>query len=241
MNKKKLFVISRGHSLSILTGGPGCGKTTCTKVLVRLLEAMKLDVTLAAPTGRAAQRMTEIIGLESKTIHRLLEWVPHKNRFKHNEENPIQTHFLILDEVSMLDISLASSLLKALIPTTRVLFIGDSDQLPSVGAGSVLRDLLNTHNIPRFKLTRNFRQARESSIIRFAHEINSGQMPRVTSPVKDPKAFKKGVDCLFVDADEATLDQLGFIKRVNQTLGFLNKNGEKQMSDETQGRMGGEN
>ena len=145
-----------GHSFSILTGGPGCGKTTCTKVLVRLLEAMKLDVTLAAPTGRAAQRMTEIIGLESKTIHRLLEWVPHKNGFKHNEENPIQTHFLILDEVSMLDISLASSLLKALTPTTCVLFIGDSDQLPSVGAGSVLRDLLNTHDIPRFKLTRIF-------------------------------------------------------------------------------------
>ncbi len=230
-----------GHSFSILTGGPGCGKTTCTKVLVELLKAMKLKVTLAAPTGRASQRMTEIIGLESKTIHRLLEWIPSGNTFKHNEENPIQTHFLILDEVSMLDISLASNLLKAVAPITQVLFIGDSDQLPAVGAGNVLRDLLHTHSVPRFKLTKIFRQAKESSIIRFAHEINSGLVPRIISPVKDPKAFQKGVDCLFVDADEATQDQLRFIKRVNQTLGFLDKNRDKQsllkLEDEWVGRI----
>ena len=230
-----------GYSFSILTGGPGCGKTTCTKVLVKLLRAMNLNVTLAAPTGRAAQRMTEVIGLESKTIHRLLEWTPHGNEFKHNEENPIKTHFLILDEVSMLDISLASNLLKAVDPTTQVLFIGDSDQLPAVGAGNVLYDLLQTHSVPRFKLTQIFRQARESSIIKFAHEINSGLVPKIISPIKDPKVFKKGVDCLFVDADQATQDQLLFIKRVNQTLGFLDKNRENQsllkLRDEWVGRI----
>ena len=230
-----------GYSFSILTGGPGCGKTTCTKVLVELLRAMKLNVTLAAPTGRAAQRMTEVIGLESKTIHRLLEWNPRENGFKHNEENPIQTDFLILDEASMLDISLAANLLKALTPKTQVLFIGDSDQLPAVGAGNVLCDLLQTHSIPRFKLTQIFRQAQKSSIIRFAHEINSGLVPKIISPVKDPEVFKKGVDCLFVDADEATRDQLKFIKRVNQTLGFLDKNRDKQsllkLEDEWVGRI----
>lgn len=226
--QKKAICGIAGSSFSILTGGPGCGKTTCTKVLVELLKAMKLNVTLAAPTGRAAQRMTEIIGLESKTIHRLLEWNPHENGFKHNEENPIETDFLILDEVSMLDISLAASLLKALTSKTQVLFIGDSDQLPAVGAGNVLCDLLQTQSVPRFKLTQVFRQAQKSSIVRFAHEINSGLVPKITSPVKDPEVFKKGVDCLFVDADEATRDQLKFIKRVNQTLDFLNKNEGKQ-------------
>lgn len=224
-----------GKSFSILTGGPGCGKTTCTKTLVSLLIAMKKRVLLAAPTGRAAQRMTEVIGFEAKTIHRLLEWAPEKNGFKRDETDPIKTDFLIVDETSMLDISLAASLLKAVPYGAQVLFIGDPDQLPSVGAGDVLSDLLKTESVPRFRLTKVFRQAQASSIIRFAHEINSGSVPRIISPLAQTNAFKEGHDCLFVDADEATQDQIKFIQRakfaIEQTLksesGHLIKLGEE--------------
>jgi exodeoxyribonuclease V alpha subunit len=213
-------------SFSILTGGPGCGKTTCTEVLVKLLRAMGLKVTLAAPTGRAAQRMSEVIGLESKTIHRLLEWAPDTGGFKFNEENPVETDFLILDEVSMLDISLAASLLKAIPAHAQILLIGDPDQLPAVGAGNVLSDLLETEKVPRFRLTKVFRQAQASSIIRFAHEINSGMLPKIISPIQQPEAFSKGVDCLFVDADEATVEQMKFVKRVHYAVSNLEEGNE---------------
>ena len=229
-----------GQSFSILTGGPGCGKTTCTEVLVKLLKAMKFRVTLAAPTGRAAQRMSEVIGLEAKTIHRLLEWAPQSNGFKFNEENPIDTDFLILDEVSMLDICLAASLLKAIPLTTQVLFIGDPDQLPAVGAGNVLSDLLRTQSVPRFRLTKVFRQAQESSIIRFAHEINSGKTPKIASPLQERDAFKKGIDCLFVDADEATVEQVKFIKKVHYTVTGLDEGKEGSLlmlKDQWMGRI----
>jgi len=219
---------------SILTGGPGCGKTTCTKVLVQLLKAMKKRVLLAAPTGRAAQRMSEVIGFDAKTIHRLLEWAPDKNGFKRDEKDPLQVDFLIVDETSMLDISLAASLLKAVPHGAQVLFIGDPDQLPAVGAGDVLSDLLKSAEVPRFRLTKVFRQAQSSSIIRFAHEINSGTVPRIISPLAQPQAFAEGHDCLFVDADEATQDQIKFLQRaryaIEQTIknnrGHLLKMGE---------------
>lgn len=225
---------------SILTGGPGVGKTTCTKVLVHLLLAMKKRVLLAAPTGRAAQRMTEVIGRQAKTIHRLLEWAPDKNGFKRDEQEPLTMDFLIVDETSMLDISLAASLLKAVPSGAQVLFIGDPDQLPAVGAGDVIMDLLKSGVVPRFQLTKVFRQAQASSIIRFAHEINSGSVPRILSPLARPNAFAEGNDCLFVDADEATQDQLKFIARarfaIEQTLnhpeGHLIKLGQ-----EWQGRL----
>jgi exodeoxyribonuclease V alpha subunit len=212
--------------LSILTGGPGCGKTTCTKVLVQLLKAMKKKVLLAAPTGRAAQRMTEVIGMEAKTIHRLLEWAPHMNGFKRDDKEPLQTDFLIVDETSMLDITLAASLLKAVPTAAQVLFIGDPDQLPAVGAGDVLSDLLKTSTVPRFRLTKVFRQAQASSIIRFAHEINSGFVPKILSPLAKPTAFAEGNDCLFVDADEATQDQVKFIQRARFAIEQTLKNNE---------------
>lgn len=206
------------HSFSCLTGGPGCGKTTTTRVLVKLLQAMQKKVLLAAPTGRAAQRMTEVIGVEAKTIHRLLEWAPQKGGFVRGEEEPLECDFLVVDETSMLDISLASALLKAVPRGTQVLFIGDPDQLPAVGAGDVLADLLRSDNVPRFRLTKVFRQAEASSIIRFAHEINSGVVPRIVSPLAQVGAFQAGHDCLFLDADEATQDQIKFIQRVKQAF-----------------------
>lgn len=199
---------------SVLTGGPGCGKTTTTLVIVRLLEAMKKAVVLAAPTGRAAQRMSEVIGWEAKTIHRLLEWKG--GEFQMNENNRLQTDFLIVDECSMLDISLTASLLKAAPDTCQVLFIGDPDQLPSVGAGNMLKDLIASGAVPCFRLTQVFRQAQQSLIIQYAHQINRGETPCIDSPFKTPDAWQKGADCLFIDSDEATQEQLGFITRVKR-------------------------
>ncbi len=227
---------SRGFS--ILTGGPGCGKTTCTKALVALLQAMKLRVTLVAPTGRAAQRMTEVIGLESKTIHRLLGWVPAHNHFQKNEQDPLETDFVVLDEASMLDISLAAHLLKAIPPSAQVLFIGDPDQLPSVGAGRVLADLLESDVIPSLRLTQVFRQAQASSIIRFAHDINGGRIPKIISPIHNPHAYEKGNDCLFLDANEATQDQMKFIRQVRGIANSLGKDGRLlKFKDEWVGKM----
>lgn len=230
-----------GEAFSILTGGPGVGKTTCTKVLVQLLKAMKKHVLLAAPTGRAAQRMTEVIGSEAKTIHRLLEWAPDKNGFKRDDKDPLKTDFLVVDETSMLDISLAASLLKAVPRGAQVLFIGDPDQLPAVGAGDVLMDLLKTTGVPRFRLTKVFRQAQASSIIRFAHEINTGSVPRIISPLAKPSAFAEGNDCLFVDADEATQDQVKFIGRaryaIEQTLKEPQSGHLIKLGEEWQGRL----
>jgi exodeoxyribonuclease V alpha subunit len=202
------------HGFSVLTGGPGCGKTTTTRVLVALLQTMQKTVLLAAPTGRAAQRMTEVIGIKAKTIHRLLEWQPSLGGFKKNDQNPLKTNFLIVDECSMLDVHIASALLKAVSPYTQVLLLGDSDQLPSVGAGNIFKDIIASNAVPVFRLTKIFRQARESSIIRFAHEINKGITPIIESPFHKPYIWQQHLDCLFIDSDEATQEQLHFIKRV---------------------------
>jgi len=202
------------EKFSILTGGPGCGKTTTTLVIVKLLEAMKLKVLLAAPTGRAAQRMIDVIGRESKTIHRLLEW--QIGKFKKNEENPLDVDFLIVDECSMLDINLTASLLKAVPDHSRILFIGDADQLPSVGAGNVLRDIIASDSVRCFRLRKVFRQAQESLIIRYAHQINNGDLPHIDSPFKKPEIWEQRTDCLFLDSDEATKEQLNFIARVKR-------------------------
>ncbi len=202
------------ESFSILTGGPGCGKTTTTRVLVGLLEAMDVKVMLAAPTGRAAQRMSEVIGREARTIHRMLEW--QMRGFKKNEDDPLNVQFLVIDECSMLDINLSAALLKAVPKTSQLLFIGDPDQLPSVGAGNVLKDIIASNRVPCFRLTKVFRQARESLIIRYAHQINAGEIPHIDSPFKKPERWKEVCDCLFIDSDEATNEQLHFINRVKK-------------------------
>ncbi len=197
---------------SILTGGPGCGKTTAIRVLVKLLEAMKLKIMLTAPTGRASQRMTDVIGRKAKTIHRLLKW--QGGKFKKNEENPLELDFLIVDECSMLDINITASLLKAVPVNCQVLFTGDPDQLPSVGAGDVLKDLMASGVIPCFTLTKIFRQAEESMIIRYAHEINSGKLPWIPSPFKNPELWRNRNDCIFIDSDEATKEEISFIRKI---------------------------
>ncbi len=209
-----------GQRCAILTGGPGCGKTTTTRVLVALLQALDRSVTLAAPTGRAAQRMSEVIGLEAKTIHRLLEF--QGTRFKRDEESPLETDVLIVDECSMLDISLTASLLRAVAEETALLFIGDADQLPSVGAGNVLRDMIASGVVPCYRLTQIFRQARESMIIRYAHEINRGELPAIESPFKRPGVWRDS-DCFFIDAEEASVRQLRFISQVRRHFNSIDE------------------
>jgi len=218
-----------GKSFSILTGGPGVGKTSCLKILVKLLQAINRRVILAAPTGRASQRMSEVIEYEAKTIHRLLEWAPDKNGFKKNEDDPLQVDFLIIDETSMLDINLAASLLKAVPQNTQVLFIGDPDQLPSVGAGNVLHDLLQATSVPTYRLTKVFRQAEENLIIRFAHQINKGRVPRIESPFHKPELWKEKAGCIFIDADEATQEQLHFLGRAKAAIKQILTTGEEQV------------
>jgi exodeoxyribonuclease V alpha subunit len=218
-----------GKAFSILTGGPGVGKTMSTRVLVKLLQAMKTRVVLAAPTGRASQRMSDVIGYEAKTIHRLLEWAPDKNGFKKGEDDKLQVDFLIIDECSMLDINLAASLLKAVPQDAQVLFIGDPDQLPSVGAGNVLHDLLQAPSVPSFRLTKVFRQAEENLIIRYAHQVNRGEIPRIESPFYKPGLWKDKAGCLFIDAEEATQEQLQFLARAKAAIKHTVATGDEKV------------
>ena len=167
----------------ILTGGPGTGKTTTTVGMIRLFEAQGRHITLTAPTGRAAKRLSETTGGEAKTIHRLLEFSPQINGFKRNRQNPLDTDVVIVDETSMVDLVLMNRLMQAIRPRTTLILIGDVDQLPSVGAGNVLKSLIDSQRISVIKLTEIFRQAQESMIVMNAHRINKGDFPELTGEV----------------------------------------------------------
>ena len=171
----------------VLTGGPGTGKTTTTQGIIAALKKAGLRVLLAAPTGRAAKRMSEATGMEAKTIHRLLEYNP-QDGYKRNDENPLEGDALIVDECSMIDILLMNNLLKAVPVGMRLVFVGDIDQLPSVGAGNVLRDIIDSQRIPVVRLVRIFRQAQKSRIVMIAHTINQGRFPD-TSNGRDTDFF----------------------------------------------------
>src|SRR5205085_4641567 len=173
-----------GKKVSILTGGPGTGKSTSIRALLMLLRNRKIDVALAAPTGRAAKRLSEATGAQAKTLHRLLEYPPHDNTYQRNGENPLPYQFVIVDEFSMVDILLFYHLLKALPRDAHLLLVGDADQLPPVGPGNVLRDLLRSEAVPTVRLTELFRQAQQSQIVVNAHRINAGQMPHLKTEQK---------------------------------------------------------
>jgi exodeoxyribonuclease V alpha subunit len=170
--------------IMILTGGPGVGKTFTTHTIVSLWKAMGKSIALAAPTGRAAQRLGEMTGLEAKTIHRLLEFDPRSRGFKRDSENPLPHTAIIADEASMLNLFLAYSLVKAVLAGALLLLVGDIDQLPSVGAGQILADLINSGRVPVVRLTQVFRQAQTSAIITAAHQINRGIYPTI-EPISD--------------------------------------------------------
>lgn len=164
----------------VLTGGPGTGKTTTTQGIIAAYRSFGLKILLAAPTGRAAKRMTEATGLEAKTIHRLLECKPPEG-YQKNEDNPLEGDVLIIDECSMIDMILMNALLKAIPEGMRLILVGDIDQLPSVGAGNVLRDIIDSGVFPVVRLTRIFRQAQSSRIIMNAHAINEGKFPDISN------------------------------------------------------------
>lgn len=168
------------QKVSILTGGPGTGKTTTIRALVDLLERQGVAYAMAAPTGRAARRITEATGFPARTLHRLLEFIPNTNSFARNETNPLDVDVIIVDEVSMIDLILMYNLLKALRARAHLLLVGDADQLPSVGAGNVLHDLLVSEALPVTQLTELFRQAAASQIIVSAHRIRLGDLPDLT-------------------------------------------------------------
>jgi exodeoxyribonuclease V alpha subunit len=197
--QKKAIFNAMTSGVLVLTGGPGTGKTTVVTAIINIFECLGLEVALAAPTGRAAKRMSEATGREAKTIHRLLEvdfgdGDKSSKRddsaplvFKRGENNYLDEDAIIIDEASMIDTPLMASLLKAIRPGARIVIIGDADQLPSVGAGNVLCDILDSGSLPSIRLSKIFRQAEESLIVTNAHAINRGEMPRLD--IKDRDFF----------------------------------------------------
>jgi exodeoxyribonuclease V alpha subunit len=193
----------------VLTGGPGTGKTTTTQGIIAALKTAGLQILLAAPTGRAAKRMSEATGMEAKTIHRLLEFNP-ADGYKRNDENPLEGDALIVDECSMIDIILMNNLMKAIPLGMRLVFVGDIDQLPSVGAGNVLRDIIDSQKIPVIRLTRIFRQAQSSRIVMSAHAINRGTFPDLSNG--------KDTDFFFIKNDDAEQVATSIVELVKNRL-----------------------
>ena len=176
-SQKDAIRLALSSKLLVITGGPGVGKTTLVKSILTIMAAKGVKPLLCAPTGRAAKRLSESTGLEAKTIHRLLEVNPLNGQFKRNEDNPLECDLLIADECSMIDVPLANQLLKAVASSTAIIFVGDVDQLPSVGPGQFLADVIDSGVMPVIHLTEVFRQAATSRIIRAAHQINHGHFP----------------------------------------------------------------
>ena len=178
--QKTAVVEAARNGVLVITGGPGTGKTTTINTIIRFFENEGMEIRLAAPTGRAAKRMTEATGYEAQTIHRMLELTggpeaPSESQFQRNEDHPLEADAIIIDEMSMVDIHLIHALLKAILPGTRLIMVGDVNQLPSVGPGNVLKDIISSHCFNVVMLTKIFRQALESAIITNAHKINDGE------------------------------------------------------------------
>lgn len=201
----------------VLTGGPGTGKTTTTQGIIAAYKTAGMRILLAAPTGRASKRMSEATGMEAKTIHRLLEFNP-QDGYKRNDENPLEGDALIVDECSMIDIILMYNLMKAIPESMRLVLVGDIDQLPSVGAGNVLRDIIDSEKIPVVRLTRIFRQAQSSRIVMSAHAINQGRYPDTSNGKQTDFFFIKNEDPEQVAEEIVKLVKHRLPKAYNQPL-----------------------
>ena len=195
----------------VITGGPGVGKTTIVNSILKILAAKGVSLLLCAPTGRAAKRMTEATGVEAKTIHRLLEVDPKSGGFKRNPDNPLDCDLLVIDEASMVDVMLMQALVKAIPDKAALLIVGDIDQLPSVGPGQVLADIIGSGAVPVVRLTEVFRQAAASRIIINAHRINQGAMPDLSAPAGDS-------DFYFVPADDPETAVLRIVELVKTRI-----------------------
>src|SRR3972149_2471971 len=187
-SQREAVKLALKNKAMVITGGPGEGKTTIVKSIIRIILAKKIGILLCAPTGRAAKRLSEAAGLEAKTIHRLLEYDPMINGFKRNKENPLETSLVVMDETSMVDVFLMNRLLSAIPDHAGLIIVGDIDQLPSVGPGAVLSDIIGSGAVPTVRLVEIFRQAATSKIIVNAHKINKGEMP-IKADTKEPSDF----------------------------------------------------
>jgi exodeoxyribonuclease V alpha subunit len=194
-SQQAAVALALANKLVVVTGGPGMDKTTLVDSILKILRAKAVAVALCAPTGRAVKRLAESTGLEAKTIHRLLEADPRNGGFKRCETNPLVCELLVVDEVSMVDVQLMAALLRALPPRAGLMLVGDADQLPSVGPGQVLADIIDAAVVRVARLTEVFRQAAQSRIVVNAHRINRGQLPELNQP-------KELSDFYFVEAQE---------------------------------------
>lgn len=190
----------------VITGGPGTGKTTITRALVSLLERHGYSYELCSPTGRAAKRLSESSGKQARTIHRLLGWQPSTSTFMHNASLPLNTNFVLVDEFSMVDLRLFRDLLRSLESNTRIVMIGDKDQLPSVGAGNVLHDIIDSGVVPVVRLNKVFRQESGNTIVEVAHDIVGGEIPDLPTPKES-----KGKNCMMVNVGDDSAKMQSFI------------------------------
>lgn len=217
--QQQALQLAAEKKLVVITGGPGCGKTTVLKTIAKMFRKAGLSIKLAAPTGRAAQRLSEVCGMEASTIHRLLKYDPSARNFVHNQHDQLPLDVLIVDESSMIDIQLAAQLFRAISNDARIVVVGDADQLPSVGPGLVLADLLESDCVPRVRLTQLFRRDDESAITVIAHQINAANVPHIPQPDGSVKS-----DAYFLPAttqeEAATLVEKLVIDQIPKKFGF---------------------
>lgn len=233
-NQKQALIHAMQCKVMVITGGPGTGKTTLINILLTVLQTQNLTIKLCAPTGRAAKRLAETTKLEAVTIHRLLAIDPNHGSFKYNKDNLLQCDYLIIDEMSMVDVALFYSLLQAVPKNISLILVGDVDQLPSIGAGQVLGDIINSNIITTIKLTQIFRQAADSNIIKNAYKINQGQMPDLL-PAQDSDFF-------FINAEpgnDLLTKVISLVKeRVPQKFGFNSINDIQILAPMQRGESG---